>query len=111
MILFKPLVELFVSAEETFQRFTDDVFVGCASEESCITLEHRVRLLVEAGRNDLLFLLGFYFRNQGHIFISSAVSDSMSLGSLPGLLPAAERVNLLENFGGSDPRRRRRRAA
>src|SRR6266849_10721444 len=111
MILFKPLVELFVSAEETFQGFANDVLVRRSSEESRIALKHRVRFLVEAGRNYLLFMLGFYLRDQGHLFVSSAVSDSKSLGCLSATLPATERGTLLDKLGGSDPRRRRRWAA
>jgi hypothetical protein len=49
MIFFEPLVELLVSAEQTFQRFADDVLMRCASEESRIALKHCVRFLVEAG--------------------------------------------------------------
>jgi len=47
MILFEPLVELFVSAKETFQGFANDVLVRRASKESCIALKHCVRFLVE----------------------------------------------------------------
>src|SRR5712692_11119860 len=83
----------------------------CPSEKGSIALEHCVRLLVEACRNYLLFLLGFYLRDQGHLFISSAVIDSKSLCSLRATLPATERGSLLDNLGGSDPRRRRRWAA
>src|SRR6266850_1374179 len=82
-----------------------------ASKESRIALEHCVRFLVEARRNYLLFMLGFYLRDQGHLFISSAVSDSKSLVSLPATLPPTERGSLLDNLCGSDPRRRRRWAA
>src|SRR5260370_40785142 len=111
MILFKPQVELLVSTEQTLQRFADDVLVRRASEESRIALKHRVRFLVGASRNYLLFLLGFYLRNQGHLFISSAVTDSKLLCSLHATLPATERGILLDTLGGSDPRRRRRWAA
>src|SRR5229473_3343755 len=85
--------------------------MSCASKERRITLEHCVRFLVEARRNYLLFMLGFYLRDQGHLFISSAVSGSKSLVSLPTTLPATERGSLLDHLGGSDPRRRRRWAA
>src|SRR5229473_3405011 len=111
MILFKPLVELLVSAEQPFQRLANDVLVRSTSEKGRIALKHCVRFLVETCRNYFLFLLGFYLRNQGHLFISSAVSDSKSLCSLHATLPATERGSLLDNLGGSDPRRRRRWAA
>jgi hypothetical protein len=70
MMFFEPLIELFVAAEKAFQRLADDVLVRSTSEEGCITLKHYVRFLVEAGRDDFLFLLGFYLRNQGHILLS-----------------------------------------
>src|SRR6267143_5479220 len=56
-------------------------------------------------------MLGFYLWDQGHLFVSSAVSDSKSLGSRLATLPATERGGLLNNLGGSDPRSRRRCAA
>src|SRR5713226_1860132 len=103
MILLKPLVELLVSPEQALQGFPDDVLMRCPSEEGCITLKHCVRFLVETCRNYLLFLLGFYLWNQSHLFISSAVSASKSLGSVPIVLPATELGTLLDNLDGSDP--------
>src|SRR5882724_6851550 len=97
MILFEPLAELLVSAEETFQRFADNVLMRRAAEEGRIALEHCVRLLVETRGDYLLFLLRFNLRNQGHLFISSAVSHSNWLRFLPATLPATERGNLLDN--------------
>src|SRR5229473_1892367 len=111
MILFKPLVELLVSAEQPFQRLANDVLVRSTSEKGRIALKHCVRFLVETCRNYFLFLLGFYLRNQSHLFISSAVTDSKSLCSLHATLPVTERESLLDKLGGSDPRRRRRWAA
>src|SRR6266704_242053 len=111
MILFEPLVEFLVSAEQAFQGFTDDVLVRRPSEEGCITLKHCVRFLVEACRDNLLFLFGFDLWYQGHLLISSAVIDSGWLGFLSATLPATERGTLLDDLGGSDPRRRRRWAA
>src|ERR1700674_5590953 len=66
MSLLKPFLKLAVSPEKSLQRFSDDVIVCRVTEEFSILLEHRVRLLVEPCRHDLLFLLGFNLRNQRH---------------------------------------------
>ncbi|MGB8325545.1 MAG: hypothetical protein WCE52_21480 [Candidatus Acidiferrum sp.] len=47
MVLLKPLVGLFVSTEEAFQGFADDVLVGRASKEGRKALKHCVCFLVE----------------------------------------------------------------
>src|SRR5450432_428943 len=46
-----------------------------------------------------------------HVLFSSGCSDSDFLTVSPTTLPSPEREDLLDNLGGSDPRRQRRWAA
>jgi hypothetical protein len=111
MVFLKPLVELLVSPKETFEGFTDDVLVRRATKESRIALKHGVSFLVETCGDYFLFLLGFDLRNQSHILFSSGGSASKLPTASLITLPATERGDLLDNLGGSDPRRPWRWAA
>ena len=76
-----------------------------------IALKHRIRLLVETDWDQLLLLLGSTFGIRAWFFVCFGDIDSSSLCVPHAILLAIVLGSLLDNLGGSDPRRRKRWAA